>query len=144
VLNRLTILLALLTVTLDSSVGLVSTASADDLRVMSFNIRYGTANDGDDAWPKRQELVLKVIEAAQPDLLGTQETLPFQASYLAEHMPDFQYFGWSRDASPNGEQCGIFIRKSRFEVLESGQFWLSETPESRHVGSPERQKVRRS
>lgn len=130
-LNRLPVLFVLSAVALVWPVAMVSPVNADDLRVMSFNIRYGTAKDGEDAWPKRQELVLKVIETSQPDLLGTQETLPFQASYLAEHLPDFQYVGWSRDASPDGEQCGIFIRKTRFEVLESGQFWLSETPDQK-------------
>ena len=67
----------------------------------------------------------------KPDLLGTQETLPFQAEYLQSQMNDFEYFGWSRDATPKGEQCGVFIRKTRFEVLESGQFWLSENPDEK-------------
>lgn len=106
-----------------------SSVAADELRVMSFNIRYGTANDGKDVWPMRQQLVQSTISAFQPDLLGTQETLPFQADYLKSQMPDYEYFGWSRDASENGEQCGLFLRKSRFEVVQSGQFWLSETPD---------------
>lgn len=110
---------------------MVCSATADDLRVMSFNIRYGTANDGKDAWPTREKLVLDVIRKYQPDLLGTQETLPFQAEYLQSQLPEFSYVGWSRDTSPNGEQCGVFIRTDRFDVVESGQFWLSETPEEK-------------
>ncbi len=106
-----------------------ATAAADDLRVMSFNIRFGTANDGKDAWPNRKELVQKTIAAYQPDLLGTQETLPFQAEFLKQQLNGFEYFGWSRDTNVDGEQCGIFVKKERFEVLDSGQFWLSETPD---------------
>jgi endonuclease/exonuclease/phosphatase family metal-dependent hydrolase len=109
----------------------VEPTQAAELRVMSFNIRYGSANDGKDAWPNRQELVVKTITNFQPDLLGTQETQGFQAEYLKEQLPDFEYIGWSRDASENGEQCGILIRSDRFEVVKSGQFWLSETPDEK-------------
>ncbi|MFO0979161.1 MAG: endonuclease/exonuclease/phosphatase family protein [Planctomycetaceae bacterium] len=110
-------------------------AEADDLKVMSFNIRYGTANDGKDAWPLRKELVLKTIQDFGPDLLGTQETLPMQADYLKEHLTGFEYIGWSRDASNNGEQCGILYRRDRFEVIRTGQFWLSETPDEKYSKS---------
>jgi endonuclease/exonuclease/phosphatase family metal-dependent hydrolase len=110
----------------------LTTASAfgDDhqLRVMSFNIRYGTAQDGADAWPKRRSHVAEVVRKFAPDLMGTQETLPFQAEELLHDVPGYTYVGWSRDSSANGEQCGLFVRTARFEVLESGQFWLSETP----------------
>lgn len=129
--NRMTWILA-------SAIGLLfsvstphSTAVAGDLRVMSFNIRYGTANDGKDAWPKRQDLVAGVIRDFQPDLLGTQETLPLQAEFLKSEFPEFQYVGWSRDSNLNGEQCGILLRRERFEIVGSGQFWLSETPDEK-------------
>ena len=102
-----------------------------ELRVMSFNIRYGSANDGKDSWTNRQVLVVKVIKAFDPDLMGTQETLPFQAVYLNEQLPAYTYIGWSRDQNEAGEQCGIFVRKERFEIIESGQFWLSETPDEK-------------
>ena len=105
--------------------------AADDVRVMSFNVRYGTANDGKDAWPKRRELVVQTIRKFAPDLLGTQEMLPFQAEYIGQQLNSYQYIGWSRDESANGEQCGIFVRTERFEVLGSGQFWLSERPDEK-------------
>jgi endonuclease/exonuclease/phosphatase family metal-dependent hydrolase len=101
------------------------------LKVMSFNVRYGTANDGKDAWPERRDLVVRTIQAYGPDLLGTQEMLPFQAQYIHSKLPDYEYFGWSRDESNDGEQCGIYVRKERFKVVESGQFWLSDTPETK-------------
>ncbi len=101
------------------------------LRVMSFNIRYGTANDGKDVWMNRRELVVQTIKAFKPDLMGTQETLPFQAAYINEQLPEYAYIGWSRDDSKDGEQCGVFVRRDRFEMLESGQFWLSDTPDEK-------------
>ncbi|MGV2335393.1 MAG UNVERIFIED_CONTAM: hypothetical protein LVR18_15175 [Planctomycetaceae bacterium] len=66
---------------------------------MSFNIRYGTARDGVNAWPNRRQHVVSVIQTFSPDLLGTQETLPFQAQQLQQDLAGYQYIGWSRDAS---------------------------------------------
>ena len=102
-----------------------------ELRVMSFNIRYGSAGDGQNSWTNRKELVVTVIKDFAPDLIGTQETLPFQAAYINEMLSEYTYIGWSRDKDENGEQCGIFVDKQRFEILASGQFWLSETPDEK-------------
>jgi len=106
-----------------------------ELRVMSFNIRYGSAGDGENSWANRQELVITVIKDFAPDLMGTQETLPFQATYINKELPEYTYIGWSRDQSESGEQCGIFVDKERFEIIESGQFWLSETPDEKFSNS---------
>lgn len=103
----------------------------DELRVMSFNIRYGLANDGDDSWPKRDTFVADVIKDFDPDLLGIQEAMGFQAEFLKQQLPDWKYFGASRDPNPNGEQCGIFVKTQRFQIVEDGQFWLSETPDEK-------------
>ncbi|MEZ6122242.1 MAG: endonuclease/exonuclease/phosphatase family protein [Planctomycetaceae bacterium] len=108
-----------------------SVADDDSLRVMSFNIRYGTANDGPDHWVARDQFVTDVIQTFDPDLLGTQETLGFQAQYLRNALPHMAYVGSSRDRNPDGEQCGVLYRKDRFEQLESGQFWLSEMPDEK-------------
>lgn len=101
-----------------------------DIQVMSFNIRYGTARDGLNHWDKRKELVALTIKSCDPDLIGLQETLPFQAEYLKKQLPGHEYYGWSRDEdNDRGEQCGIMVRSDRFTVAKSGQFWLSETPD---------------
>lgn len=118
-----------------SLVSAVSSASATDLRVMSFNIRYGSADDGDNRWPLRRALVAETIRRYQPDLLGMQEVQPVQVSFLKEQFSEYQYIGWSRDASAYGEQCGVMIRTERFDIVNSGQFWLSETPEIRYSKS---------
>lgn len=98
------------------------------IRVMSFNLRYGAADDGDDRWEKRNWLVAKTIKKFNPDLLGTQETLRFQAEYLEREMDGYTYFGRSRMKTPN-EHTGIFFKTSRFTQLAGGHFWLSETPD---------------
>ncbi len=100
------------------------------VHVMSFNIRYGTANDGDNAWPKRKDLLFQTIHAFDPDLLGTQETLAFQRDELAKKLPGHRVIGVGRDdGKEKGEMMAIFYRASRFEQLDGGHFWLSETPD---------------
>ncbi|MEX2213271.1 MAG: endonuclease/exonuclease/phosphatase family protein [Phycisphaeraceae bacterium] len=128
------------TATLTLAVALIAFAHAasplvaDDkpapVRVMSFNIRYGTANDGDNHWNKRKDLVIEVIKAYDPDLLGTQETLAFQREYIEKNTEGYEGFGVGRDdGKDKGEQTAMFFRKAHFEKLDGGHFWLSKTPD---------------
>ncbi len=102
---------------------------ADGLKVMSFNIRYGTARDGDNAWGLRSGAVIEVIDTFRPDLLGVQEALRFQLDELATAMPRYQEIGVGRtDGVEAGEYAAILIDRTRLELLEQGTFWFSETP----------------
>lgn len=105
-------------------------AVAEDVRVMSFNIRYGTASDGENHWEKRKEFLVETIRGYSPDLLGTQETLGFQRDYIQSSLTGYANVGVGReDGGQAGEMTAVFYRKDRFEVLGSGHFWLSESPE---------------
>ena len=100
------------------------------LRIMSFNIRYGTAKDGENHWDKRKEMLVATIKAFRPDLLGTQETLGFQRDHLVKNLEGYEAFGVSReDGKEKGEMTAVLYRKDRFEKLDGGHFWLSETPD---------------
>jgi endonuclease/exonuclease/phosphatase family metal-dependent hydrolase len=104
-------------------------AAESDLRVMTFNLRYATAADGANAWDKRKEILLGTIQAFHPDLLGTQEMLAMQGDYLTEHLPGYKLVGVGRDdGKRKGEFSAILYRADRFELVDSGTFWLSETP----------------
>ncbi|HET6422564.1 MAG TPA: endonuclease/exonuclease/phosphatase family protein [Planctomycetaceae bacterium] len=106
------------------------TEAAPPLRVMSFNIRYGSAKDGENSWNLRHDFVADTIQSFDPDLFGTQETLGFQRDFLAAKFPGYTAIGVGRDdGGEKGEMMAIFIRKERFEIRESGHFWLSETPD---------------
>jgi endonuclease/exonuclease/phosphatase family metal-dependent hydrolase len=106
----------------------------DDVRVMSFNIRYGTANDGENRWDRRKEFLMQAIQAFEPDLLGTQETLDFQRDYLAEKLTGYEVLGVGRnDGRNDGEMMALYFKRDRFKKLEGGHFWLSEAPQA--VGS---------
>jgi endonuclease/exonuclease/phosphatase family metal-dependent hydrolase len=100
------------------------------LRVMSFNVRNSGAKDGPNAWSLRKELFFSTIEQFNPDLLGTQEVLADQYDDITARMKDYTPVGVARDdGKRKGEWSLILFRNSRFEQLDSGNFWLSETPD---------------
>lgn len=102
----------------------------NELRVMSFNIRYGTAKDGPDHWDLRKKFLADTIRTFDPDLLGTQETLAFQRDYLKEQLTGMTAWGVGRDdGSEKGEMSLLLYRDARFERIGGGHFWLSETPD---------------
>lgn len=104
--------------------------AGEELRVMSFNIRYGKADDGANAWDRRKELLLATIQSFAPDILGTQETLAAQRDFLAQELPEMEAWGVGRDDGVEaGEMTAIFFRRQRFERLDGGHFWLSPQPE---------------
>ncbi len=108
----------------------IATPSFAEVRVMSFNIRYGTADDGPNHWEQRKELLLETIRRFGPDLLGTQETLAFQRDYLAVHFDSYDQVSAGReDGKEKGEMTALFFRRDRFEKVEAGHFWLSTTPD---------------
>jgi endonuclease/exonuclease/phosphatase family metal-dependent hydrolase len=101
-----------------------------DVRVMSYNIRYGTAQDGENHWDNRKEFLIETIQAFAPDLLGTQETLGFQRDYLAGKLAGYEVLGVGRDdGRETGEMTALYFKRDRFEKLDGGHFWLSETPD---------------
>lgn len=103
--------------------------SSDSLRVMSFNIRYGTANDGANSWPQRREQLLDVIRDYGPGVLGVQEALKFQLDHIRQAFPWLGQIGVGRkDGVEAGEYSAILYDQRRLSVQDSGTFWLSETP----------------
>lgn len=104
-------------------------APTEPLRVMTFNIRYGTAPDGEDAWPRRRELVFRVIGSFAPTLLGVQEALRFQLDEIGSNRPEYEETGVARDdGAEQGEYSAILYDRRRLELLVHGTFWLSDTP----------------
>jgi endonuclease/exonuclease/phosphatase family metal-dependent hydrolase len=102
----------------------------DPLRVMTFNVRLDTADDGDDAWPNRRDLVADTIRYHAPDVVGLQEPFAHQLDFLAEALPGYEWVGESRLATDGeGEHAPIGYRTDRFALDETETFWLSETPE---------------
>lgn len=103
--------------------------ATDALRIMSFNIRLPVESDGVDYWEARKPLAVCMLQEQQPDVIGMQELVKVQADYLARELPQYAWFGRGRDADGGGEHMGVFYRKDRLKVIESGDFWLSDTPD---------------
>lgn len=100
------------------------------LAVMTYNVRYGLADDGPNRWEKRRDLLTKAIADADPDVVGLQEALLFQINDIVAALPQYVALGVGRDDGEiRGEFSPLLVRTSRFLVAESGTFWLSETPE---------------
>jgi len=110
--------------------GLALGACAEStLTVMSFNVRYGTAGDGANAWPHRKTILTDTIRKFAPDVLGTQECLDFQADFIAQTLPEYRWIGIGRERDGKGEMAAVFYKKDLLCPIETGNFWLSETPD---------------
>jgi len=100
-----------------------------ELLVMTFNIRYGTANDGEDSWDRRKDLVYDVLRKNDPDVVGLQEALRSQIDDIRAALPEYGEIGVGRDDGKTaGEYSAILYKKDQLGVAESGTFWLSDTP----------------
>lgn len=100
------------------------------IRVMSFNIRtIAVENDPLNRWINRKEFVIDVIKHYDADLIGFQEVKPSQYTYLQEQLTEYNYYGVERSGLGYDEYAAVFYKKARFELLEEGTFWLSETPD---------------
>jgi len=101
-----------------------------EINVMSFNIRNADADEGTpNSWDKRKELLYDVIGECSPDVIGLQEALLYAINEIQAALPEYYKIGEGRDGGTKGEYCAILYRHDRFDVDESGTFWLSDTPE---------------
>lgn len=103
--------------------------------IMTYNIRLNIASDGDNAWPLRKDKVAALLRFHQADIFGVQEALSEQMNDLKTSLPEFEAVGVGRDDGKEaGEFSAVFFRKSRFEKLDFGTFWLSQTPDKPGLG----------
>ncbi len=103
-----------------------------EIRLMTYNIRYDNPNDGENAWSNRKEVLVNQIRFYGPDVLGTQEGLEHQDNYLDANLKQYEYVGVGRaDVKEKGagEFSALFYNAGKFDKLDGGTFWLSETPD---------------
>lgn len=104
--------------------------SNDQVKVISFNIRYGKADDGSNSWIYRKNILFDFIRKENADFLGLQEAMIFQLEEILKNCPEYQYVGRTREADGiSGEATPILYRKSDYELIDQGSLWLSDTPE---------------
>ncbi|MBK6265057.1 endonuclease/exonuclease/phosphatase family protein [Marivirga sp. S37H4] len=113
----------------------VPAMAQDMLKVCTFNIRFANPADGIHQWENRKEHVVNFIKAEAIDIIGMQEVLHSQITYLNEHLPNYTQVGVGReDGKQKGEYVPIYFNSEKFELLDSGNFWLSTTPDKPSVG----------
>ena len=103
--------------------------SADGIRVMSFNLRADTPNDGINRFFNRSSRVIETIHREAPGLIGFQEAKNEMRAFLRERLPQYVVLGCGRNSAYDGEGILIAYREDQFELIEFQTRWLSDTPE---------------
>ncbi|KAF1017561.1 MAG: hypothetical protein GAK31_00829 [Stenotrophomonas maltophilia] len=122
-------LLALLALALPAASAWAATPTTAPLTVMSFNVRTPADTEPGKRWEDRRDAMVKVIRDAHPAVVGTQELVLEQATYLAEHLPGYRWFGEGRGGGSGDEHMGVFYDTRVLALEASGNYWLSDTPE---------------
>jgi len=104
-------------------------------KAISFNIRYDNTWDKEHSWQDRKQSVIKILKKYEPTVFGIQEGLLNQVNYIAKNLKNYHYIGVGRDdGKTKGEYSPLFYNYKKFELLQSGTFWLSKTPEKPSKG----------
>lgn len=108
----------------------LNSCAATKLQVMSYNIRLGKANDGENSWNYRRPATVAMLNEVKPDVFGVQEAYDFQIKYITDNIPRYSCVGVGReDGKEKGEHMSVFYNSDKVELLDWGTYWLSETPE---------------
>lgn len=103
-------------------------------KIASYNLRMDTEKDSLNAWPNRKDMVNSLIVYHDFDIMGTQEGFTHQLKDISE-IPYLDYVGVGRDDGKEaGEHSAIFFNRDKFEVLDRGDFWYSENPDTPGLG----------
>lgn len=116
------------------SLTLLQAQENEGLKVMSYNIRLGSAQDGTNSWALRYSATEEMLKDQKPDVFGVQEALEYQIRYI-EDMCGYESVGVGREnGKAEGEHMSIFWNKKTLKMLKWGTFWLSETPQKPSMG----------
>ena len=113
----------------------VSANAQSSIKLMTYNIRYDSPNDGENHWELRKRWMSNQIKFVEPEVFGIQEGLFHQVSFLDDALPDYGYVGVGRDDGKfKGEYSAIFYKTQSLNVITNSTFWLSDTPEKPSKG----------
>ena len=105
--------------------------------VGSYNIRLKVSSDSvkGNVWEKRCQVICDQVNFMSPDIFGAQEVLHPQLVDMLAGLDGYDYIGVGRDdGNTGGEYAAVFYKKDRLRLLDSGNFWLSETPDRPGLG----------
>jgi len=126
---RYALLLTLLSLSSIYNQNLAQKSSNNELKILTFNLRYGTANDGQNSWKFRKNMLLNLIKEENADVIGLQEALKMQLDEIKEFLPEYEQLGVGReDGKEKGEYSALLYKKSRLKMEDTGYFWFSDRP----------------
>lgn len=105
----------------------MTTQNIRHITVMTLNLRFGLADDGENSWEHRKRAYPEMFSKIRPDFIGVQEANNFQTDFLAEILSDYHFIG-KRDPSPDFWQNNIIFYRSPWTCLKNKHFFLSDTP----------------
>jgi endonuclease/exonuclease/phosphatase family metal-dependent hydrolase len=131
----LAILAFVFTMSISQTLAAKDDNESQELKVMSYNIRMGSANDGTNSWQFRFPATLEMIKDQKPDVFGVQEALENQLITITENIKEYKQVGVGRDnGKKKGEFMSIFWNTKTVSLVKWGTFWLSETPDKPSKG----------
>ena len=114
---------------------LVLQINAQELSVMTYNIKLDYPKEGENSWTNRKPFFINQIKFYEPDIFGVQEAMLNQMKDIDSLLPKYSFVGVGRDdGKDEGEYSAIFYNKEKMNVLKSSTFWLSETPDQVSMG----------
>ena len=116
---------------------LTTLCRAQEMRIATYNLRYDNKGDSlkGNGWSQRAPIVTSLIRFHDFDIFGTQEGLKNQLDDISTALPQYVRYGIGRDdGKDKGEHSEIFYKKDKFKMLDKGDFWLSQTPDTPSLG----------
>lgn len=116
-------------------VSFVNFTQAQNMKVMTYNIRLDMQSDGPNKWDERKESMVDLINYYMPEIFGIQEGLPHQVAYLSKELKNYKFIGVGRDDGKNkGEYSALFYNEKKYTVSNDTTIWLNETGEVGKLG----------
>ncbi|MEL4307516.1 endonuclease/exonuclease/phosphatase family protein [Joostella sp. CR20] len=112
-----------------------SLLNAQDLKVMTYNIKYDNPSDNANNWQSRKDFLIAQLNFYAPDIFGTQEGLHHQLEDIQNGLKNYKYVGVGRDkGNTEGEYSALFYNSEKYVLKDENTFWLSTTPEKPSIG----------
>ena len=103
----------------------------DPIRVATYTIQYDNSSDQDNKWTTRRDLLRQLLQSEKFDIFGAQEPYLTQIKDIEPFLDGYTWVGENVIGDKTAQRRHynpVFYRKDKFEVLDMGSFWYSETP----------------
>jgi endonuclease/exonuclease/phosphatase family metal-dependent hydrolase len=99
------------------------------LCLISSNIRFDNPADGMNSWSNRRFILTEALLGHSPDIIATQEGRFDQLKDFESLLKNFEIIDQHRSWIKERMYPTFFIKRDVFEVINSEDIWLSQTPD---------------